>query len=68
MFNFRSLAAAMIGDEEKGEDSSHVETAGSPARPGSFEDVGEPSPTESSEKQSSIEHKHEVVASTTNIL
>jgi hypothetical protein len=68
MFNFRSLAAAMIGDEEKGEDSSHIETAGSPARPGSFEDVGEPSPAESSEKQSSIEHKHEVVTSTTNIL
>jgi hypothetical protein len=65
MFNFRSLAAAMIGEEEKGEDSSHVENAGSPARPGSFEDVGEPSPAESSEKQGSIEQKHNAVASTT---
>jgi hypothetical protein len=65
MFNFRSLAAAMIGDEEKGEDSSHVENAGNPARPGSFEDVGEPSPAESSEKHGSIEQKHNVVASTT---
>lgn len=65
MFNFRSLAAAMIGDEEKGEDSAHVENAGSPGRPGSFEEIGEPSPAESSEKRGSVEQKHDVMASTT---
>jgi hypothetical protein len=63
MFNFRSLAA-MIGDEEKTEDASHVENAGgSPGRAGSFEDLEErPSPAESSEL---AEQKHDAVASTT---
>jgi len=65
MFNFRSLAAAMIGDEEKGEDTTHVENSGSPGRPGSFEEIGEPSPAESSEKRGSIGQKHDTVASTT---
>lgn len=64
MFNFRSLAA-MIGDEEKTEEASHVENAGSPGRAGSFEGLEErPSPAESSATPELAEHKHNGVAST----
>lgn len=62
MFNFRSLAA-MIGDEEKTEDVSHIESAGSP-RAGSFEDLEErPSPAESSGSPEPTEQKHNGVKS-----
>ena len=65
MFNFRSLAA-MIGDEEKTEDASHIENAGSPGRAGSFEDLEDtPSPAESPASPEPTKQKHNGVMSTT---
>ena len=58
MFNFRSLAA-MIGEDEKGDSSSHIEDTGRGERAGSFEDLeNSPSPAEgqSPSPNQSVEH------------